>query len=105
MLVAYLAHCKAGKPLKDESLIACLTFYLNGKKYHVRMIVHHTPALDLDIDLKFTETAEHQCVIGMVRFGSVQFFEGFWRTQNWTIGPVHRLQRTLDQTVGSVQNS
>ena len=42
--------------------------------------------------------------LGMVRFGSVQFFEGFWRTQNRTIGSVHRLWRTLDRTVGSVQN-
>jgi hypothetical protein len=43
-------------------------------------------------------------LLGMVRFGSVRFFEGFWRTQNRTIGSVHRLWRTLDRTVGSVQN-
>jgi OTT_1508-like deaminase len=29
--------------------------------------------------------------VGMVRFGSVQFFKGFWRPQNQTIGLVHRL--------------
>ena len=43
-------------------------------------------------------------VLGMVRFGSVRFFKGFSRTQNRTIGSVHRLWRTLDWTVGSVQN-
>ena len=42
--------------------------------------------------------------LGMVRFGSVWFFNGFWRTLNRTIGSVHWLCRTLDRTVGSVQN-
>ena len=42
--------------------------------------------------------------LGMVRFGSVWFFKGFWRTLNWTIGSVYWLCRTLDRTIGSVKN-
>ena len=30
--------------------------------------------------------------VGMVRFGLVWFFKGFWRTQNWTIGLVQNGQ-------------
>ena len=32
--------------------------------------------------------------LGMVRFSSVQFFNGFWRTPNWTIGLVQNGHRT-----------
>jgi len=42
--------------------------------------------------------------LGMVRFGLVRFFKGFWRTPNRTIGSVHWLWWTLDRTIGSVQN-
>jgi hypothetical protein len=38
-----------------------------------------------------------------VRFGQVQ--SKIWRTENWTLGSVRMVYRTLDRTMGPVLNS
>ncbi|KIM76114.1 hypothetical protein PILCRDRAFT_91753 [Piloderma croceum F 1598] len=43
-------HCKADRAPKHEFLKAYLTLYWNGKKYDIHIIIHRTPAPDVEID-------------------------------------------------------
>jgi hypothetical protein len=45
-----LDHCKADRPPKHEFLKAHLLLSLDGKKYEVRLIIHRTPAPNVDVD-------------------------------------------------------
>jgi hypothetical protein len=45
-----LDHCKADRAPKHEFLKAYLTLYWNGKKYNIHIIIHRTPAPDVEVD-------------------------------------------------------
>ena len=45
-----LDHCKADRAPKHEFLKAYLTLYWNGKKYNMHIIIHRTPAPDVEVD-------------------------------------------------------
>src|SRR6202050_3497120 len=45
-----LDHCKANRTPKHEFLKAYLILHLDGKKYKVHLIIHRTPAPNVDVD-------------------------------------------------------
>ena len=48
-ILTQLDHCKADRPPKHEFLKAHLTLLLDGKKHKVHLIIHRTPALNVEV--------------------------------------------------------
>jgi hypothetical protein len=48
-VLTQLNHCKADRPQKHEFLKAHITLLLAGKKYKVHLIIHRTPAPNVEV--------------------------------------------------------
>ena len=54
-----LDHCKVDRPPKHEFLKAHLLLSLDGKKYEVHLIIHHTPVPNVDVGGNCKECQQH----------------------------------------------
>jgi len=56
VFLTQIDHCKADKAPKHEFIKAYFTLHLHGNKYNIHMIIHRTPAPDVEIDPNATKS-------------------------------------------------